>query len=239
MPFVKRGTAAASPLADELEAHTMTEAEPFAPLSELERDAIAELANVAMGRAATSLRQMVESEIMLSVPKVEILDVQAAAESLAKPRGAHFVAVRQDFSGAISGRALLIFPETSSLELVREVLGRQMPAQYIIDMEEDALAETGNIIINSWVGTIANLLGQNLHVSLPVVVRRERPHVFESASPSEAMVLFLHIKFEISMRDVHGYIAVVMDVPSVNTLRMLVDKYVNQHIGKIAPSGRS
>jgi chemotaxis protein CheC len=153
----------------------MTKAEPPAPLSELERDAIAELANVAMGRAATSLRKMVRSEIMLSVPKVEILDVQAAAENLARPKSVYFVAVRQDISGAISGRALLIFPETSSLELVHEVLGRQLPAQYIIDMEEDALAETGNIIINSWVGTIANLLGQHLDVSLPVVVRRDRP----------------------------------------------------------------
>jgi chemotaxis protein CheC len=200
-------------------------------LSELERDAIAELANVAMGRAATSLRKMVGSEVTLSVPKVEILDVKAAAESLARPRSAHFVAVQQDFSGAISGRALLIFPESSSLELVREVLGRQLPAQYIIDMEEEALAETGNIIINSWVGTIANQLGQTLDVSLPIVVRRARPHVFESGSPSDAMVLFLHIKFEISMRDVHGYIAVVMDLPSINTLRLLVDKFVNQQIG--------
>jgi chemotaxis protein CheC len=139
--------------------------------------------------------------------------------------------VRQDISGAISGRALLIFPETSSLELVREVLGRQLPAQYIIDMEEDALAETGNIIINSWVGTIANQLGQTLDVSLPVVIRRDRPHLFETASPGETLVLFLHIKFEISMRDVHGYIAVVMDVPSINTLRLLVDKFVNQQIG--------
>jgi hypothetical protein len=31
--------------------------------------------------------------------------------------------------------------------------------------------------------------------------------------------------------DVHGYIAVVMDVPSINTLRLLVDKFVNQQIG--------
>jgi CheY-specific phosphatase CheX len=61
----------------------MTEAEPFAPLSELERDAIAELANVAMGRAAASLRKMVGSEIVLSVPKVEILDVQALTDEFA------------------------------------------------------------------------------------------------------------------------------------------------------------
>ena len=33
------------------------------------------------------------------------------------------------------------------------------------------------------------------------------------------------------MRDVHGYIAVVMDLPSILTLRLLVDKFVNHQIG--------
>jgi chemotaxis protein CheC len=107
------------------------------------------------------------------------------------PSWDYFVAVQQDFSGAISGCALLIFPETSSLELVREVLGRQFRAQFIIDMEGDALAETGNVIINSWVGTIANVLGQHFNVSLPVVVRRDRSHLFENAGPSATLVLFL------------------------------------------------
>jgi chemotaxis protein CheC len=69
-----------------------------------------------------------------------------------------------------------------------------------------------------------------LDVSLPVVIRRGRPQLFESTSPSETMVLFLHIKFEISMRDIQGYIAVVMDVPSINTLRLLVNEFVNQQI---------
>jgi hypothetical protein len=40
----------------------------------LKRDAIAELANVARG-ALRPVREMVDSEISLSVPKVEILDV--------------------------------------------------------------------------------------------------------------------------------------------------------------------
>jgi hypothetical protein len=65
------------------------------------------------------------------------------------------VAVRQDFSGVFSGRALLIFPEASSLELVRVVVGRQLALEDIVDLEDEALAETGNIILNSWVATIA------------------------------------------------------------------------------------
>ena len=42
------------------------------PLTELERDALGEVSNIAMARAANSLRQMVEHEVLLSVPAVEI-----------------------------------------------------------------------------------------------------------------------------------------------------------------------
>ena len=101
---------------------------------------------------------------------------------MAKPGNPDLVAVRQDFSGVFSGRALLIFPEASSLELVRVVVGRQLALEDIVDLEDEALAETGNIILNSWVATIANLLKKNLKMSLPVVIRRDQNHIFESAS---------------------------------------------------------
>jgi chemotaxis protein CheC len=52
----------------------------------------------------------------------------------------------------------LIFPEASSLELVRVVVGRQLSLEDIVNLEDEVLAETGNIILNSWVATIANLL---------------------------------------------------------------------------------
>ena len=55
----------------------------------------------------------------------------------------NLIAVRQDFSCVFSGRALLIFPEASSLELVRMVVGRQLALADIIDLEDEALAETG------------------------------------------------------------------------------------------------
>ena len=44
------------------------------PLTDLERDALGELSNIAMARAANSLRQMVENQVMLSVPGVDIFE---------------------------------------------------------------------------------------------------------------------------------------------------------------------
>src|SRR5829696_753752 len=151
----------------------------FTPLTELERDALSEVSNIAMARAANSLRQMLEHQVLLSVPTVEILSQEAATLIVAKPDNPNLVAVRQDFTGPFSGRALLIFPEANSLELVRAVVGRELPLEDIVDLEDEALAETGNIILNSWVATIANILKRGLKMSLPIVVRGDSRAMFQ------------------------------------------------------------
>jgi chemotaxis protein CheC len=197
----------------------------FVPLTELERDALAELSNIAMARAANSLRQMIKNEVLLAVPSVEILTTAAATTLVAKPDNRKLVAVRQDFAGAFSGRALLIFPEQNSIALVREVVGRELPLEEIIDLEDEALAETGNIIINSWVATLANLLKSALNMSLPVVIRGDSKRIFEASSSD--LVLFLHIKFQIHQKKISGYIALLMDIPSLDELRSLIAAFVD------------
>jgi chemotaxis protein CheC len=198
------------------------------PLTDLERDALAELSNIAMARAANSLRQMLEHQVLLSVPVVDILSQEAATQVVAKPDDPNLVAVRQDFTGPFSGRALLIFPEANSLELVRAVVGRQLPLEDIVDLEEEALAETGNILLNSWVATIANLLERTLEMSLPVVIRGHGRRIFDVGERHDSLILFLHITFEISKRQIRGYVALLMDIPSMDELRALLAGFVEQ-----------
>jgi chemotaxis protein CheC len=196
----------------------------FVPLTDLERDALGELSNIAMARAANSLRQMVQSEVLLSVPAVEIITNQAASAFVARPDNPQLVGVRQDFAGAFYGRALLIFPEINSLELVRAVVDRELALDDIVDLEDEALAETGNVILNSWVAILANLLKSALKMSLPVVVRGDSKHMFETAH--SRLVLFLHIKFEIRHKEIGGYVALLMDIPSLDELRSLIAGFI-------------
>jgi chemotaxis protein CheC len=198
----------------------------FAPLTDIERDALGELSNIAMARAANSLRQMVEHQVMLSVPSVDIVSKEKATQLIANPNTPTLVAIRQDFSGAFSGRALLIFPEASSFELVRIVVGQHLPLEDIGNLEDEALAETGNIILNSWVATIANLLKSGLKMSLPTVVRGDSGQMFRSGE-SQNLVLFLQINFEISTKEVRGYVALLMDIPSVEELRSLIADFIS------------
>ena len=101
------------------------------------------------------------------VPTCEILAPEMAVETLTKPGNPNLVAVRQDFTGAFSGRALLIFPERGSLELMRAILGRQLAPHDIRNLEDEALRETGNVILNSWLATLANILKKSLKLKLP------------------------------------------------------------------------
>jgi len=200
--------------------------EQVTTLTELERDALGEIANIAMARAANSIRQMVGHQVLLSVPAVEIESKEAAAKIVGTPDNRILVAVRQDFTGAFSGRALLIFPETSSLELMRAVIGRSLSLKEVIELQDEALAEIGNVILNSWVATIANLLKRSLPMSVPVVVRGDGKRVFEIEESAATFVLFLRIKFEINHFQMQGYVALLMEVPSIVELRSLVAEFV-------------
>jgi len=164
---------------------------------------------------------MVENQVLLSVPSVDIVSKEEATRLVARPDNPRLVAVRQDFRGPFSGRALLIFPETNSLELVRVVVGKELPLEDISNLEDEALAETGNIILNSWVGTIANLLKRTLDMSLPVVIRGDSHRMLQS-DEAQTLVLFLHIRFEIRHREIQGYVALLMDIPSLDVLRLLI-----------------
>jgi len=202
----------------------MTSEEPLLPLSELERDALAEIANVAMGRAATSLRQLVHHEVILSVPSIEILLDSVAVRVITKSGQPHLIAVHEDFRGLFSGRALLIFPETNSLELVRAIVGREMPLDEIAELEIEAIQETGNIVLNCWISTLANLLKHNLIMSVPQVLRGQGATIFQSTETK--FVLFLHIEFAIQQTKINGYLALLMDLPSIDALRALIADFV-------------
>ena len=108
---------------------------------------------------------------------------------------------------------------------MRAVVGQQLPIEDMVDLEE-ALAETGNIILNSWVATLANLLKQRLIMSLPIVIRRDQHHIFENAKLETTVILFLHIKFDIRSKEIGGYVALMMDVPSIGELRSLICEFV-------------
>ena len=202
-------------------------------LSELQLDALTELVNLGVSRAAGNLAVMVREEVLLTVPKVALMTRQSAIETLSKRDSRSLVAVHQTFEGEIVGRAFLIFPEENSLDLVRSLVHSELSNEEIIELEQEALAETGNVILNSCLATIANALESRLKISLPEVIRGESTRFFTLPPPPEAgsTVLFIYINFAVRRRNIEGYIAMLMDLPSLAALTKLLDGLIRRTSG--------
>jgi chemotaxis protein CheC len=202
-------------------------------LTDLQLDALTELVNLGVSNAATHLSEMVRGEVLLSVPRVSVVSREEAIQILRQRDAKQLIAVHQDFEGDIRGRALLIFPEAKSLELIRAIVGAELPLEDILELEQEALAETGNVLLNACLSTMANSLGRNLRISLPEVIRGDGVEFFHLTARPDAgdTVLFIYINFALKLRDIQGYLAMLLDIPSVAILQSLLTDYIERAAG--------
>ncbi|GAB4056815.1 hypothetical protein [Uliginosibacterium sediminicola] len=188
--------------------------------SELERDALAEAFNLSLGEAAATFSTMVHEEIELSVPTVEVVshaDFVSQVESLLhKTRNMRVASISQCFESdaGFDTRTFLLFPEQGSLEIVRRMLGDDTPIEQITELEQDALAEIGNVIINSCMSSLANLFGARLEGTLPLVETATSSTLLRDRAP-DAVMLVARITMSMSAHDISGLVLFVMDVPSL------------------------
>lgn len=206
-------------------------------LTELERDALTEIFNIGVGLAADVLSQMVNEPVRLSVPLVELTSQKNAKNYYTSRERRPLCAIRQTYSGEVTTDAILMFPEENSLELVRLMVGGDLPLEQLTEMEQDAMAEIGNIILNAVISGLSSTLNLTFEGSLPEVSVVSVEDIFSpqhaAAQDHEAQssVLALTIDFSLSARQISGYLAFLLDIPSSAKLV----SHLNGFIGNTDP----
>lgn len=198
-------------------------------LTELQKDGIGELLNIGMGNAAESLSVMVGEEVLLSVPDIQLLPTSDVENKLANAK-TEMSAVSQEFEGAFKGNALLLFPENKSLELVWALLQGTVPIDEVAEMEEDALSEVGNVIINACLGTLSNMLKDSINSDFPQFRRGKYMNIIEELSEmhdTDPVMLYMHIDFKLKEKDIDGYVSIVMDVGSLEEFLSKIDAFID------------
>ena len=204
-------------------------------LSELEHDTISELINIGVGRAASSLSEMVEQPVELTVPSISFVERFSESE-LANAPTEVVSAVSQRFQGPFTGEAMLVFPEVRSLELVRSLLKVDVPLDSLTDLEQEALMEVGNIILNACLGSISNVLGEPINCSMPTFRKRETRALLDddltqANAGTHPVLMILHVQFMLRQNDIDGYVLFVMDLESIQMLRELVRRFLANSLG--------
>jgi chemotaxis protein CheC len=140
------------------------------PLSDLERDALREVANIGAGHAATALSQMTGERIMISVPEVSIRQLEEVA-TLVGPADTVIAGVLMHVMGDFTGRTLVVWEEGSARALCTLLLHRPPPQPTGFDaMQQSTIKETGNILCSAYLNALSDFLGMMLLPSVPALV---------------------------------------------------------------------
>jgi len=193
-------------------------------LSEIERDALTELVNIAVSGAASRLRVMIGSEVSLTVPIIDVLSAEHASRSMADLGLNQLLAVRQAFEGRLSGQTMLIFSESDARILSTAVLGQELSEQELLDLQADALGEIGNVLLLGLLATIGSMLGLTFEVAIPIV----EPALAEDVFPTdrERIIMLIHVNFSVRQIDARGYFALVLGLGSFAALREVLDTFL-------------
>jgi len=191
-------------------------------LSELEQDLLTELFNLGVGNAAASLSTMVKQEIKLSVPKIEFISIQQLANELGNEKT--ICSVTQVVSGPFTAQSMLLFPEENSLEIVRKLMGEDLPDDTIIELQKEAFSEIGNIVLNACIGSFSNALNEEFKLDLPVFELARSNELLKISENTNETALFIRIELTLSSSKVTGYMAFLMGTLSLEQLKKILDK---------------
>lgn len=187
-------------------------------VSEIERDALLEAFNVGIGSAAASFSQMVGQEVVLSVPTLSVVDRAAAIARLA-PDKSTVCGVGQRFVSSFGeGRAMVFFPESNSLDLVHVLMGEDVGQGEMAELEQEALTEVGNVILNACLAGLSNLVEEEFQVHLPAFQRCDSAGLIVARGEPDAAVVLLEIRFDLKERALNGHLAFLLGVSSLRKL---------------------
>lgn len=187
-------------------------------------DTLGELINIGVGRAAGMLNEMTEAYVRLEVPLVRAISVVEFKEEMESEGVDRLVAVQLGFDGPFFGTADLVFPPESAMKLVTLLTGEEPGTLEFESVKAGTLSELGNIVINGVMGSMGNLLEQQIGYSLPRYMEDTIDHVLTFAGADTARpILFASTRFTIEQFKIQGEVILLFDMGSFDSLIAAID----------------
>ncbi len=202
-------------------------------LDEFQTDALKEVGSIGAGNATTSLSNMLDARINISlhslkfVPLIYISDMIKLEDTV--------VAVIQQLKGNINGYLLFMMSRESADFLIKSMLGEASVGETFNEMEESVLKELCNIMSGKYVTAISDFLGMTVWITPP-------SHVYDMAdsiinqvvglmSTETEDVLFLRTEFNIETEKMFGKMLIFTDPASLSKILDAVNRLMAEETG--------
>lgn len=190
-------------------------------------DALQEIVNIGVGRAAAMLNEMVDARIVLEVPTIQLLSASQLLQEMIKRFNSQSISVvRLGFSGSLSGTAELMFPTDSASVLVAVLTGEDLDSPDLDAVKIGTLSEIGNIVINGVIGSISNILEQRMEYKIPSYCEDTIENLLLSGRNMTDDVVFIlaQARFAIEQLEIVGDIILIFEMEAFDNLLKAIDR---------------
>jgi chemotaxis protein CheC len=197
-----------------------------------QQDALSELINIGFGRAAATLSVLVGQRVLLEAPRIEILSVAELMSTLLPLSTGNDLVIQQNFilKEQVSGNSFMFMDVAGSTILLDLLSGGEGESHEITDDDREAIVEICNILVNSYIGSFANVLSMPVTFSVPVICEETLDGILMKYQESKNQLnytLLVKTDFHFINHKVSGYIILIIGGNSLRELFRVVGKISN------------
>jgi chemotaxis protein CheC len=202
-------------------------------LTELERDAVTELINIAFSRAAASLSHLTNNRVDLEVPEVSVHQINEIATAVGRFVSGDVATVHQVFSGPVAGDAFLLLNFSGAVHLVELLTDMKPGGNSLGASAREVITEVGNILMNACLGVFGNLLQVRFSFSVPKLTLDDLGEMVNSLvidGDTLQHALVVGARFRMRASEVTGCLILVLGIASFELFIRAVDDWVERSL---------
>ena len=191
-------------------------------VDQLDKDALTELFNIGLHRAASALSELTSQRILVDLPRLWICPIDETYDRLVEFLDGDLATVHQIFKGRVTGDAVLVLDYESATRLTSLITQGSVAVGGRLDQSaREVLAEVGNVILSSCLSSF----GDMLHVSVTFSVPRMHVESLEGLlrslqvdSEEVNYTLLAATRFRLTEGEVGGYLMIAVGMHSLSLI---------------------
>lgn len=192
--------------------------EPAVEFSDMEKDAIGEIANISMGTAATTLSQLLGKKVDITTPKVDVTN----AEQIRKDYPIPSVIVDVKYKAGIEGSNFLILSQRDGAVIVDLMMGGdgKNVSLELTDLQISGIGEAMNQMMGSAATSMSTMFNSLVDITPPKLVLNDMAEDNQDfVQPDEPLI---RISFRMVVEDVID--SILIQVIPVSVAKGMVSK---------------
>jgi chemotaxis protein CheC len=188
----------------------------------LDHDALTELFNIGLHRAAASLSELTGQRIIVDLPRLWVYPIEETHARLRELIEGELATVHQIFMGSMTGDAVLVLEYENASRLAALLTSGEVGTGGQLDQSaREVLTEVGNVILSSCLSAFGDMLHVSVTFSVPRIHVESLEGMLRSLKIESDEVHYTVLaatRFRLSEGEVGGYLMIAVGIASLELI---------------------